>query len=125
LTYLRLLDIVRPVMAELNLWRSRAAGNISCSTKERTTNVAQNLLITRAYPKLYIDNPKVFKWAGMAAYASDMVGLGVSAGKALDIFADGNARAAGVLFSSDRLNTTDLDNMLIHRNRVVYNSVRT
>ncbi len=110
-------------MPELNAWKSRATGEISCGAKDRTTNVAQNLLITRAYAKLYIDNQSIFKWAGMAAYASDMVGLGIAGGKAIDIFADSTLRNAGGQILPQRHNVVDLDNMLIAGNKAVYADV--
>ena len=36
-----------------------------------------NLQITAAYAKMYLTNPSVFKWAGMAAFASHEVGNGM------------------------------------------------
>jgi hypothetical protein len=36
-----------------------------------------NELITGRYAQLYLTNPGAFKWAGMAAYASDLVGTGM------------------------------------------------
>lgn len=110
-------------MPELNMWKARANGEISCGSKDRTTNVAQNLLITRAYAKLYIENQTIFKWAGMAAYASDMVGMGITLGKAVDIFADGTLRSAGPPLPPARQNVVNLDNMLIEGNKAVYADV--
>ena len=70
-----------------------------------------------------MENQPIFKWAGMAAYASDMVGMGISTGKATDIFADSTLRNAGPPVPAGRQNIVDLDNMLIEGNKAVYNDV--
>ena len=49
-------------MAEVNLWELKANGQVACSVGSKTSNLAQNMLVTKAYAKLYIENPKVFKW---------------------------------------------------------------
>ena len=36
-----------------------------------------NIQVTSAYAKMYLSNPAVFKWAGMAAFASSEVGSGM------------------------------------------------
>src|SRR4051812_20462588 len=36
-----------------------------------------NVQVTASYAKMYISNPTVFKWAGMAAFASHEVGGGM------------------------------------------------
>ena len=36
-----------------------------------------NLQFTSAYAKMYLTNPSIFKWAGMAAFASSEVGTGM------------------------------------------------
>jgi hypothetical protein len=36
-----------------------------------------NIQVTSAYAKMYLSNPAVFKWAGMAAFASSEVGNGM------------------------------------------------
>lgn len=38
---------------------------------------AQNAAVTRAYAEMYFLDPDIFKWAGMAAFASDVVGDGM------------------------------------------------
>ncbi|MDB4989781.1 MAG: hypothetical protein JWN04_4959 [Myxococcaceae bacterium] len=62
----------------------------------------------------------------MAAYASDMVGVGIATGKAIDVFVD--AGAMSVVYprlpqSGARLNATDLDLMLIKGNKAVYRDI--
>ena len=59
----------------------------------------------------------------MAAYASDMVGLGITSGKAIDIFADSTLRNTGPSLPASRLNSVNLDNMLIGGNKAVYNDI--
>lgn len=110
-------------MAQVNKWKLSAASQVSCDVGSRTSNIAENLLITKAYAKLYIDNKGIFKWAGMAAYASDMVGMGIASGKALDIFVDNNMRSMLAREPAGRLNATDLDNMLILGNKAVFRDV--
>lgn len=51
--------------------------------KKPRTNIEMNRLITKQYARMYCKNPKVFKWAGMAAYASQLVGKGIRQGIAL------------------------------------------
>lgn len=36
-----------------------------------------NIQVTSAYAKMYLSNPSIFKWAGMAAFASSEVGSGM------------------------------------------------
>jgi len=81
----------------ISLWQLRSNGEVTCDPGSSTSNLAQNLLITRAYAKLYIDNPRVFKWAGMAAFASDMVGIGILTGKATDVYIDAAARGENII----------------------------
>jgi hypothetical protein len=37
-----------------------------------------NIQVTSSYAKLYLSNPSIFKWAGMAAFASKEVGKGMA-----------------------------------------------
>src|SRR5262249_62349582 len=39
--------------------------------------VERNTRINAAYAQMYMDNPDVMKWAGMASYASETVGVGM------------------------------------------------
>jgi hypothetical protein len=64
-----------------NKWMLQADALIGCGGGARTSNLGENLLITKQYAQMYLSNPRVFKWAGMAACASDMVGVGISSGK--------------------------------------------
>jgi hypothetical protein len=110
----------------VNKWHARANALVSCEEGSRTTNIAQNLLITKAYATMYLSNPRVFKWAGMAAYASDMVGAGIASGKAVDVFID--AAAMNLVYprptkDAARVNITDLDLMLIVGNKAVYRDI--
>jgi hypothetical protein len=42
------------------------------------TAVRRNVTITSAYREMYLSEPRVFKWAGMAAFASSSVGFGIT-----------------------------------------------
>jgi len=48
-----------------------------------TTTLQMNQRITQAYAQMYLSNPQVFKWAGMAAFASKEVGMGERQAEAL------------------------------------------
>ncbi|HKU38004.1 MAG TPA: hypothetical protein VJR89_07655 [Polyangiales bacterium] len=114
-------------------WANKANNGVRCGDNNRTSNVAQDMLITKAYAEMYLSNPAVFKWAGMAAFASDTVGMGIQIGKATDMVIDGQVRlnAAQTLpFDkafrvppTARINATDLDNLLIEGNKAVYRDV--
>lgn len=119
-------------------WQSRAAQLIHCDPNGHTANVSQNMLITKAYARMYLAKPNVFKWAGMAAYASYSVGLGIAVGKATDIMVDAQIKTAMVQTVSwdmlfrpgplltefqQRTNVTDLDNMLIAGNKAVFHDI--
>jgi hypothetical protein len=47
--------------------------------------VERNTRINAAYSQMYMDNPDVMKWAGMASYASETVGVGMMQAGALNI----------------------------------------
>lgn len=47
--------------------------------------VERNTRINAAYAQMYMDNPDVMKWAGMASYASETVGVGMMQAGALNI----------------------------------------
>lgn len=53
-----------------------------------TSIYARNEAVTRAYAELYFLDPGTYKWAGMAAFASDLVGDGIRQAEA--------ARQAGI-----------------------------
>ena len=120
-----------PLGNNVSYWKERAATIYACSDGQ-TSNLAQNQLITKAYAQLYLSNSKLFKWAGLAAFASRMVGLGIMGGKLIDITIDTNARQeaaklessrAGLLgpkVPKQRINATNLDNMLIEGNRAIF-----
>jgi len=39
--------------------------------------IDRNKKISSLYAQLYLDNPDVFKWAGMASFASNHIGIGL------------------------------------------------
>lgn len=122
-------------METMQHWTTKAHQTASCNpnTSLPTGNVQQNMLITKAYAELYLEKPKVFKWTGMAAFASDMVGAGILAGKTVDIAGDAFKRSTEFidqLFKKKpttpqerRRNITDLDNMLIAGNKAVFRDI--
>lgn len=120
-------------------WMLRAEQSVNCGGSGSTGNLPQNLLISKAYAEMYLSNPKVFKWAGMAAFASATVGLGILGGKMTDVFVDAqyrSARAKSLEASAlsggrapalpdvkERINATDIDNMLIAGNKAVFRDI--
>jgi hypothetical protein len=113
-------------------WTSIANNGVKCGEKSKTSNVAQNILITKSYAEMYLSNSRVFKWAGMAAFASNSVGMGIVVGKATDMVIDGQVRTAqsqslpydqAFKAPKERVNATDLDNLLIDGNKAVYRDI--
>ncbi|PDW00821.1 DUF2515 family protein [Candidatus Viridilinea mediisalina] len=51
---------------------------------QRTTRIARNQGITQCYARWYLQEPWLFKWAGMAAFASAQVGIALAAAEVLD-----------------------------------------
>src|SRR5215207_11454325 len=61
-------------------WRSRANRRIELSSgtpADRATVLKSNEYVTAAYAEMYLRNPAVYKWAGMAALTSAAVGRGM------------------------------------------------
>lgn len=61
-------------------WRSRANRRIEFSPgnpADRATVLKRNEYVTAAYAEMYLRNPAVYKWAGMAALTSAAVGRGM------------------------------------------------
>jgi hypothetical protein len=61
-------------------WRSRANRRIEFTPgnpTDRTTVLKRNEYVTAAYAEMYLRNPAVYKWAGMAALTSAAVGRGM------------------------------------------------
>lgn len=65
---------------DIESYRARAENLIS----NANTPVKRNKAITGAYAAMYLKSPDVFLWPGMAAYASEQVGMGIFA--AGDVF---------------------------------------
>jgi len=57
--------------------KQEAENQLACGDERDLDSVARNKRISAAYVDLYKDHP-YFKWAGMAAFASDLVGKGIS-----------------------------------------------
>src|SRR5215207_11560420 len=61
-------------------WRSRANRRIEFTPgnpTDRATVLKRNEYVTAAYAEMYLRNPTVYKWAGMAALTSAAVGRGM------------------------------------------------
>src|SRR5215207_5585896 len=61
-------------------WRSRANRRIEFTPgnpADRATVLKRNEYVTAAYSEMYLRNPVVYKWAGMAALTSAAVGRGM------------------------------------------------
>ncbi|MCX6128325.1 MAG: hypothetical protein NTX25_04585 [Proteobacteria bacterium] len=68
-------------------WKADSAKKIECEGKTISER-DRNRLRTSEYAKLYISDPDSFKWPGMAAYASDLVGFGIDVGGFLKHYPD-------------------------------------
>lgn len=111
-------------MASTKQWQVQANRQINCNTDSSSGNVQQNILITKAYASMYLTDTSVYKWAGMGAFASLLVGAGIASGKGVDIiydrfFSDGDQQTS----TNKRRNLTNLDNMLIAGNKAVYRDI--
>ncbi len=78
---------------------------------------ARNAAITQAYAEMYFANPDVYKWAGMAAFASDLVGDGIRQAEA--------ARQAGlpIIPGVSDFSFTELSQSLQFGNARVYTDI--
>lgn len=62
-------------------FRQQAFAQIGVSSAEEFEQMdprQRNTLITGAYADMYMSDPDSMKWAGMASYASDLVGVGIA-----------------------------------------------
>jgi hypothetical protein len=58
-------------------WEQMALAKIAAAEKIKSVEkkaLARNKVINQAYAEMYLSNPAVFKWAGMAAFASHSAG---------------------------------------------------
>jgi hypothetical protein len=68
-------------------YRARAFEQIGAENEDEFNSMdplARNTRITGAYADMYMSDSDTNKWAGMAAYASDLVGVGIGATDAVD-----------------------------------------
>jgi hypothetical protein len=91
-------------------WFEIVGLNIQCPNG-KTSEIAKNKLRTVEYASLYKTNPGIYKWSGMAAFASDTVGLGM---RLADFFADKPLIKATM---------QDFLSFLSEGNRAVYNDI--
>ncbi len=80
---------------------------------------------TQQYADMYLTNPAVFKWAGLAAFASRLVGQGIAgsqlghaAAPALMATGTGPGMAAGAALAAN-----PLDRALLQGNRLIYDNI--
>jgi hypothetical protein len=68
-----------PNLEALPRWMREAGVDVNLHTAEGARqNIFQlNRSITAAYARMYLRDPETYRWAGMAAYASDLVGSGM------------------------------------------------
>ncbi len=62
-------------------YRAQAFARIGVSSEEEFNAMdprIRNTLITGQYANMYLSDPDSMKWAGMASYASDLVGVGIA-----------------------------------------------
>lgn len=78
---------------------------------------ARNRAVTRAYAELYFLDPELYKWAGMAAFASDLVGSGIRQAEAARLH--GGPPIPGV---SD-FSFTELSRALQYGNALVFTDI--
>jgi hypothetical protein len=78
---------LKPAAAHKAKW-SRLAQEIMRPVEETASigklPLVRNKIINRAYAELYLENPEIFKWAGLAAFAS------ASIGEKMELLAAGN-----------------------------------
>ena len=86
----------------------------------------RNKIINKAYAELYLENPEVFKWAGLAAFAS------ASIGEKMELLAAGNLLRVPALVVSEKVanslnllsSTLDLTyNMIGRGNKAIYDDI--
>jgi hypothetical protein len=61
-------------------WRARLERQLG----PRTDRITRNQAITLCYARWYLQEPWLFKWAGMAAFASDQVGIALALSELVD-----------------------------------------
>ena len=74
------LSATDPATSSRRAWEEQADLRIALdggNLDERTTVFKRNEAITAAYAEMYLRNPQVYKWAGMAALTSATVGRGM------------------------------------------------
>jgi hypothetical protein len=74
------LIVSRPATSSRRAWEEQANRRIAPADRnldERTIVFKRNEAITAAYAEMYLRDPQVYKWAGMAALTSATVGRGM------------------------------------------------
>jgi hypothetical protein len=81
--------------------------NTDFSTLSKQELINLNKVISARYAALYFEKPEAFKWAGMASYASGLVGWGLWGSEQIHTL-NKKTPAAEVLFNSLREGNTEL-----------------
>ncbi len=63
-----------PDYSDLSDWQTKSLEEIQQGDAPPTDNASGNRRITALYAQMYLRDPETYKWAGMAAYASSLVG---------------------------------------------------
>jgi hypothetical protein len=96
-------------------YRSRAFNQVGAANEEEFNNMdprQRNTRLTGAYADMYMSDTDTMKWAGMAAYASDLVGIGIA----------GTEVAGGIPLLPEGMDTAGIDNAELNRLLAVGNA---
>jgi hypothetical protein len=96
-------------------YRSRAFQQVGAENEEEFNNMdprQRNTRLTGAYADMYMSDTDTMKWAGMAAYASDLVGIGIA----------GTEVAGGIPLLPEGMDMAGIDNAELNRLLAVGNA---
>ncbi len=123
----RLIVVKAPVYK--NKWTALAQENmaeIEATSQPGALALNRNKVINKAYAELYLANPEIFKWAGLAAFAS------ASIGEKMEVLAAGNLLRVPALVASEKaanslnLLSSAMDlayNMIGRGNKAIYDDI--
>ena len=112
-----------------NRWTALAQKNLTeveATSQPGALALNRNKVINKAYAELYLANPEIFKWAGLAAFAS------ASIGEKMELLAAGNLLRVPALVVSEKaanslnLFSSGMDlvyNMIGRGNKAIYDDI--
>lgn len=112
-----------------NKWTALAQENmagVEAASQPGALALNRNKVINKAYAELYLANPEIFKWAGLAAFAS------ASIGEKMELLAAGNLLRVPALVVSEKaanslnLLSSGMDlayNMIGRGNKAIYDDI--